>query len=307
MRRDRRKNDKCLNCDAALQSDWEFCPACGQENHSVKVPLRTIIKDFLGDYFTFDSKLFRSLRPLFFKPGFLTIAYNSGKRVRYIPPLRMYILISVVFFFVINRSHHPLFGKDKQEIRKQSHISLEVGGHELIYQDMMAFQYDVDKQGMEAYMDSVGAVTSFDKWIVKRMYRLSDQGKEAIGDQIFHGISISMFVVLPMFALLLFWVYRKKRWLYVEHLIYSLHLHAFIFFYGAVLAVVNRFVFEINGWVWNLILALPYVVYAVWSLKVVYGGTLRYTLGKFFILLLLYIVLIFICLASGVIVSIITI
>ena len=116
-----------------------------------------------------------------------------------------------------------------------------------------------------------------------------------------------MFVVLPMFALLLFWVYRKKRWLYVEHLIYSLHLHAFIFFYGAVLAVVNRFVFEINGWVWNLILALPYVVYAVWSLKVVYGGTLRYTLGKFFILLLLYIVLIFICLASGVIVSIITI
>lgn len=55
---------------------------------------------FMSDYFTFDSKIFKSYFPLIFKPGFLTIEYLQGKRTKYIPPLRMYIFVSIVLFII---------------------------------------------------------------------------------------------------------------------------------------------------------------------------------------------------------------
>jgi len=55
----------------------------------------------MGDYFTFDSKLFRSLFPLIGKPGHLTNEYNKGKRASYILPLRLYVFTTFLFFFII--------------------------------------------------------------------------------------------------------------------------------------------------------------------------------------------------------------
>lgn len=90
----------CLNCGHEVEV-W-FCPSCGQSQKDLRVSFRTLTMDFLGDVFTFDSKLFRSLKPLFIKPGFLTKEFMEGKRVRYIPPLRMYIFTSILFFVTLN-------------------------------------------------------------------------------------------------------------------------------------------------------------------------------------------------------------
>ena len=65
------------------------------------VTFKQFILDFLGDYFTFDSLILRSVRPLLFKPGFLTQEFLAGRRVSYIPPLRMFIFISIVFFLFL--------------------------------------------------------------------------------------------------------------------------------------------------------------------------------------------------------------
>ena len=65
---------------------------------------RSFLEQFLGDYFTFDSKIIRSVMPLLFMPGKLTQEYMLGRRARYIPPLRMFIFLSVIFFLVIGWS-----------------------------------------------------------------------------------------------------------------------------------------------------------------------------------------------------------
>jgi hypothetical protein len=62
------------------------------------------VEQFLGDYFTFDSKIIRSAVPLLIEPGKLTQEYLQGRRARYIPPLRMFIFLSVIFFLVIGWS-----------------------------------------------------------------------------------------------------------------------------------------------------------------------------------------------------------
>ena len=93
----------CPNCDTALRSEDRFCPHCGQAAIG-DGSLKGFLEQFLGDYFTFDSKIIRSLVPLLFSPGKLTQEYLVGRRARYIPPLRMFIFLSVIFFLVIGWS-----------------------------------------------------------------------------------------------------------------------------------------------------------------------------------------------------------
>lgn len=91
----------CKNCGLNLEPNFKFCPTCGQQHKEKVVHFKQFILDFLGDYFTFDSLIIRSVRPLLFNPGFLTIEYIAGRRVKYIPPLRMFIFISIIFFLVL--------------------------------------------------------------------------------------------------------------------------------------------------------------------------------------------------------------
>lgn len=96
------KFENCLNCDHPLKEGDRFCRACGQEVRETSESFGMFVRHFLNDYFTFDSKIVRSFGPLLFKPGFLTSEFLVGRRVRYIPPLRMYIFISIVFFLMLS-------------------------------------------------------------------------------------------------------------------------------------------------------------------------------------------------------------
>ncbi len=95
-------NEVCLNCGSLMSASQRYCAQCGQERISANESFGTLLRNFLGDYFTFDSKISDSLKPLLITPGFLTTEYNAGRRVRYITPLRLYIFISLVFFLVLS-------------------------------------------------------------------------------------------------------------------------------------------------------------------------------------------------------------
>jgi hypothetical protein len=94
-----RKEKNCLNCGHEVEK--HFCPQCGQENIEVKEDAFHMVVHAVADYFHFEHKFFGTLKPLLLKPGKLTEAYVSGKRVSFIHPIRLYIFVSIVFFLVI--------------------------------------------------------------------------------------------------------------------------------------------------------------------------------------------------------------
>lgn len=104
MPKSRSKSDICYNCHHKI-GDYNYCPNCGQVNSHKQIPLKQILKELLGDVFTFDNKFFKSLWPLVGKPGHLTNEYISGRRVRYIFPLRLYVFTTFLFFFVLSLSN----------------------------------------------------------------------------------------------------------------------------------------------------------------------------------------------------------
>jgi hypothetical protein len=93
-----RKEKDCLNCGTPVHG--RYCHVCGQENIVVKQSFWSLTRHFVYDIFHFDGKFFDTLRHLFFKPGTISKEYVSGKRMRYLDPIRMYLFTSAVFFLV---------------------------------------------------------------------------------------------------------------------------------------------------------------------------------------------------------------
>ncbi len=89
----------CDNCQSEL--DGPFCGTCGQPEQSMIRFFGSVIMHFLDDIFGFDSRAGRTLFPLIFRPGFLTNEYIRGRRVHYVPPVRLYFFMSIVFFLLL--------------------------------------------------------------------------------------------------------------------------------------------------------------------------------------------------------------
>ena len=88
----------CLNCGAELQG--QYCGQCGQRASGRLISLWELTRDAFGDLLELDSRLWRTLIPLLVRPGKLTRDYLEGRRARYMPPFRMYLVLSVIFFVV---------------------------------------------------------------------------------------------------------------------------------------------------------------------------------------------------------------
>ena len=90
----------CENCGAELQGHW--CSHCGQAAIEYRRSFRYVVADLLNEFLNWDSKFFTTIALLILKPWRLTNEFLAGKRVRYVNPLRLYLLASILFFFAVN-------------------------------------------------------------------------------------------------------------------------------------------------------------------------------------------------------------
>ena len=63
---------------------------------------RHVIADLLNEFLNWDSKVFATIGLLVARPWKLTNEFLAGHRVRYVHPLRLYLLASILFFFAVN-------------------------------------------------------------------------------------------------------------------------------------------------------------------------------------------------------------
>lgn len=91
-------SQNCLNCGETLAG--QYCGRCGQRATSRLISVFELLRDAFGDLFELDSRLWRTVVPLLIRPGLLTKDYLEGRRARYMPPFRMYLVLSLVFFVV---------------------------------------------------------------------------------------------------------------------------------------------------------------------------------------------------------------
>ncbi|BAO55325.1 DUF3667 domain-containing protein [Nonlabens marinus] len=95
------RGHKCLNCDTPLEIADRFCHHCGQINSTKKLALSDFFQEFLASFISYDSRIWRTISGILFRPGVITREYCAGKRVHYANPFRFFLTVSIVFFLLI--------------------------------------------------------------------------------------------------------------------------------------------------------------------------------------------------------------
>src|SRR5258705_13630625 len=116
----------CENCGTQLQGHW--CAKCGQPAIDYRRSFRHVIADLLNEFLNWDSKFFATIGLLLVRPWKLTNEFLAGHRVRYVHPLRLYLLASILFFFAVNywaKSIHLQPGKLTSENRAEIAAALD--------------------------------------------------------------------------------------------------------------------------------------------------------------------------------------
>ncbi|MCO1334680.1 DUF3667 domain-containing protein [Microbulbifer sp. OS29] len=92
------KISHCANCHSEILGP--HCYACGQPVKGMVRHFSSVIGDFFDTLLAFDSRTWKTVPSLFLRPGFLTAEYFSGRRVRYVSPVRLFIFLCITSFFV---------------------------------------------------------------------------------------------------------------------------------------------------------------------------------------------------------------
>jgi hypothetical protein len=185
-----------------------FCPACGEERvASDELSVRRFIAAAVQES-PIEGKLVRTLVELFRRPGLLTAEYFAGRRLPYVRPFRVYLFISIVFFFII-----PGTGLFKYTLGEY---------------EMLPFIGDTPSQMVRAELERTGE--TYEAYEKRFNETLSGQRKTM------------MLFLVPMFAVGMIPFFRRRR--FGEHLVFSTHYFAVLLLYlGVIIQVFFALVF----------------------------------------------------------------
>lgn len=324
MKKNYRQDTKCLNCGQEV--DGKFCSHCGQENVETKEHVGHMLTHAIGDYFHFDSKFIKTMKPLMFQPGLLTNEYNAGKRATYLPAIRMYIFISIVFFLTISvknappitvgstdGKHENISSREKALTASRSAKTTEEIDNlkSLSPSQKKAAKVRLAKQMLkninnltaEEYAAKQKALpaASRDGYLTYYFYHkaLDLKKRENIQQTFFetlvHNLPKMMFLLLPLFAMILMLIFRKSRMFYAEHFIYALHLHSFLYLLLLIPILIGKFINVVPDFIyWAVFLVITFYIYR--SLRTVYKNSRKKTIVKMAIMGTSYGVLLGFCL-----------
>ncbi len=221
----------CPNCEYEFDNEFSFCPNCGQANKKLEKNIKHIFSEFLAANFNVDSKIFLTLRYLITRPAFLTHEYLEGRRTKYLTPIRLYLLISFVYFFVAALD----FGGDDLVKWSDRGIVTSQTNDSISFEDALDI---IKNDTIQPIADSINIVENDDieeedseleQIIIEKSRTLNSKtGKERFSELIRKYISIGMFILIPMTALLFFWIFNKGTY-YIQHLVFAFHLQSVIF------------------------------------------------------------------------------
>ncbi|MFP4519256.1 MAG: DUF3667 domain-containing protein [Oceanicaulis sp.] len=303
----------CANCRTPLEGP--VCHQCGQLNDEFHRPVRGLLGEILEGLVAFDGRVTRTIPALLARPGEVTREFLKGRRARFMPPFRLYIIASLIFFFlapsfdtvsgsvtgraspggaeVLDELEEAVqSGEISEEEAARARAVLEAtglagsgagAGDDEGAQAPAAPREGADSQGGRAessrgvqLMLGRGAVVSGDDpEAVLRQWAPEEFGEPAPDTWVPLGLRRHaaqrfgevaqdpggwleaaadwvpriMFVMVPVYALLLSLVYAWRRgFFFFDHLIVSLHLHSALFLVMAMLLQLGWLIGA--GWGW---------------------------------------------------------
>ncbi|MCG6986796.1 MAG: DUF3667 domain-containing protein [Gemmatimonadetes bacterium] len=260
----------CLNCGAALTGP--YCAACGQPDSETNITLRGMVVELAEEVLNWDSRFLTSVRHLLLKPGFLTTEYFAGHRARHASPFRLFLLGSVLFLAAVGITGRHLVVAASFNVPWAAADS--AGGASSSMGSVVAAgsgRIEVDTAGAVTHGGLLGRI--------ERGAQVLNRDPERTKRLWFHSFVWALFLLVPVFALLLRLVFAGGGVHYPGHLVLALHLHAVGFLVGTALLLLAMASDPVTG-VLAITLLAGLFLYFVLALRRVYGAGAARTLMK---------------------------
>jgi Protein of unknown function (DUF3667) len=251
----------CENCATKLAGP--FCHQCGQHDFEFHRSFWHVFLEALENLFHFEGKFFRNIVTLLFRPGRLTADFNAGKRAAQMPPFRLYVFVSFLFFLLIflggdgdgttTTSVNPHTGETVV-------TSTSIGDAWREVATSMKTEDWQDPAKVNAAVEQVAAkatgvtpeaaeppappepavetapakpdpeVTGFLRYLEQQGRRLDDPAyRDRLVASIKSHLPHLLMFCLPLFALYTRVLFRKSGQVYLQHLVVAVHFHTFIY------------------------------------------------------------------------------
>lgn len=353
----------CQNCSNESESNFQFCPNCGQKSADGKITFSELWSEFQDAVFNIESRTWRTLKSLFI-PGRLTLEYFSGKHRRYVHPLRLLLVTSVLFIIAMsfqnfksatNHSYNvkerilknherqrlyeilenitdnmrTIFSEPRAEVIADSIlITFEDSLQNLLFEgsnkyasrygDRYSDSFDLnhyvsfnaenvdliskddflnkdEDEIVEIYRKDGSAI---DRLLLKQKVKFVKDESKLFATLLGHT-TWAFLLMMPCLALVLYFLYIRHHYFYVEHLIFTFHVQSFSFL------VLTILIGGMNIFPWWLILLflLTIGIYLYVSIWKVYKQGIGKTLLKFLLLGISYCGVFFLILFGTVFIS----
>jgi hypothetical protein len=257
----------CLNCGADLSGI--YCAACGQRVETHPPTIGHFLEEIIETLTHADSRLWLTVRLLIAKPGHLSREFFAGRRAGYMPPIRLYFVLSILFFLLL------AIGPEKTA------KPIEADQNDL----STAVERCRDLKYNGPYVSTIEPKLQA---ACTRTVQDLQQGGTRLTQTFLQNLPKAMFVLLPLFAAFMLAFYWRPRRLYAEHLIFLVHNHSAAFLSLTIITLLDYIIPKgLEGW-----LAPTFFIWLVWygyrGLRVFYAQSRLLTLAKMVGLTLLY-------------------
>lgn len=191
---------RCPNCGS--DQVGSYCAACGQRAGDLHTSVGHFIRDAMDGLFSFDSRVWRTLIALVASPGLLTVEYWQGRRARYVAPLRLYLFVSFFTFLLLALVSR---GNVVDTTGTNPDAPVRVGLTE-----------------SDAGDEEAG-------WFIDRVLRPILEDSEGFEELFVRRLPWMFFALVPVFAMYLRVLFRRRERFFVPHLVFALHFHAAAF------------------------------------------------------------------------------
>lgn len=185
----------CPSCEQLVLTP--YCPRCGEQPLMPRdLTFRGLLEKAWNAFTNFDARTMRSIGTLLRQPGALSLAWTQGVHKPYVAPFQLFLIANVIFFAIQGLTGETVFNS-----------SLESHLH---HQDWSGLAQSLVAERLEEmHIQPEDYAAKFDV---------------AVG---LNAKSLIVLMTIP-FTLILALVFARRRRPFIAHLVFSLHLYAFL-------------------------------------------------------------------------------
>jgi len=226
-----RHDSTCQNCGYTV--DRNFCSECGQKNIETRQSFGHLFAHFIEDLTHYDTAFWKTIKYLIFRPARLTKEYLAGHRMKYVPPVKLYIFISFVAFLLMNL----MPGTSIIQEKKETETYFVANDGEIQGDTLKVMKVNIAGNSYRSVreLDSLQNIegkklSKVGYYFVKSVLKAKEEGmtQAQIWQGFIHVLPKVLFIYMPIFALWLWLLHDKKRWYFFDHGIYTLHYFSFL-------------------------------------------------------------------------------